>query len=610
MMIASIKHFAVSMRFPPLLFSLIPLLFLLSGCELMPVARLKPVLENPFPQLTVVAVLPFENKSDNGNVDGADFARLYAEEVQKIPGFTVLSVQLIQEKMVASGMTALSSIEDIRLLAKILGADVVVVGSVNNYSCYTPQRLGLTVEWYAANRYFYPVPAGYGLPWGTPEEEHIPNRVLSAAERELARAQLETQTPDDPESEAAYLRFLEQQKQKALQLQAEKNGTNTFSSSQDRKNSKNGLNGQNVRNGENANNGQGANSGLNTNVGQNTSNGLDEEAIDPQTQQYLKMQQNVVDNQLAYAFGGQPTIPQSFHNMRVDSRNAEQMKQKIAELLNEEEMDETGRPVVKPVLSELGRSDWTDRSQEQDRVRNEMHRTQKPPIDGMNGQFPPIPPMNNGVVYGVLIQQPSHVAVPDSKGVLAQLPGIFITFGPENRVNGAFAVDPATGMVQSPIPLAQLGLQPFQLATTVPPLTDPKIAMPGMILPNGQVALEPPNFPGLPKNWPDSRGFIPDGPQEEKPQGTIPSNVPICALTKQYNASDAEFTQALADYQFLFRDDKYVGGWQMLLTERESFITVCCRMHIWEMLSERGGARKAEQVNRTWKTWYGGRRPY
>lgn len=555
----------------------------------MPVARLKPVLENPFPQLATVAVLPFENRSDNSNVNGTEFARLYAEEVQKIPGFTVLSVQTVQEKMVASGMTALSGIEDVRLLAKILGADVVVVGSVNNYSCYTPQRLGLTVEWYAANRYFYPVPAGYGLPWGTPEEEHIPNRVLSAAERELARAQLETQTPDDPDSETAYLQFLEQQKQKALRLQAGKNEAHISSLPQNSKNT------QNAQNGTSA------------------SSGLDEEEIDPQTEQYLSMQQNVVDHQLAYAFGGQPTIPQSFHNRRVDSRNAEQMKQKIAELLNEEELDETGRPVVRPVLSELGRSDWTDRSREQERVRNEMHRTQKPPIDGMIGQFPPIPPippMNNGVVYGVLIQRPSNVANPDSNGVLAQLPGIFITFGPENRVNGAFAVDPATGMVQSPIPLAQLGLQPFQLATTVPPLTDPKIAMPGMILPNGQVALEPQSFPGLPKNWPDSRGLIPDGPQEEKPQGTIPSNVPICALTKQYNASDAEFTQALADYQFLFRDDKYVGGWQMLLAERESFITVCCRMHIWEMFSERGGARKAEQVNRTWKTWYGGRRPY
>src|SRR6185436_19652256 len=58
-----------------------------------------------------------------------------------------------------------------------------------------PPRCGLQVEWYAANPCFHPIPAGYGLPWGTPEEEFIPAPLVFEAELALAKAQLRTQTP-------------------------------------------------------------------------------------------------------------------------------------------------------------------------------------------------------------------------------------------------------------------------------------------------------------------------------------------------------------------------------------------------------------------------------
>ncbi|MFM2094830.1 MAG: hypothetical protein RIS70_1954, partial [Planctomycetota bacterium] len=54
------------------------------------------------------------------------------------------------------------------------------------------------VNWYAANPGFHPIPVGYGLPWGTCEEEHIPAALVRQAEFELAREQLATQTPELP----------------------------------------------------------------------------------------------------------------------------------------------------------------------------------------------------------------------------------------------------------------------------------------------------------------------------------------------------------------------------------------------------------------------------
>ena len=60
---------------------------------------------------------------------------------------------------------------------------------------YYPPRFGLQVEWYAANPNFHPIPAGYGLPWGGPEERDIPAPLVFEAEFALAKAQLKTQTP-------------------------------------------------------------------------------------------------------------------------------------------------------------------------------------------------------------------------------------------------------------------------------------------------------------------------------------------------------------------------------------------------------------------------------
>ena len=65
--------------------------------------------------------------------------------------------------------------------------------------------------------------------------------------------------------------------------------------------------------------------------------------------------------------------------------------------------------------------------------------------------------------------------------------------------------------------------------------------------------------------------------------------------TRIYNGTDSELTQALASYHF-FRDDARIGGWQSYLRRSDDFIRFCCRMHISEMLSARGGAGETRVV--------------
>ena len=169
-------------------------LLALPGCSIFPEVAHQPVVHNPFPQLTKVAVAPFFNLSSEPTVDGRQFALAYFNELQLIQGFEVIPVGVV-EKTIQTYHLAMSSPEDARRLAQILGVDAVVIGAVTDFSPYYPPRCGLQIEWYAANPCFHPIPAGYGLPWGTAEEEYIPAPLVFEAELALAKAQLQTQTP-------------------------------------------------------------------------------------------------------------------------------------------------------------------------------------------------------------------------------------------------------------------------------------------------------------------------------------------------------------------------------------------------------------------------------
>jgi hypothetical protein len=167
---------------------------LVTGCGLWPDISHQPTIHNPFPQLTKVAVAPFINVSAEPTVDGRQFGIAYFEELQAIPGYEVVPVGTVETAM-RDHHIGLDSAVDVRRLAQILGVDAVVIGVVTDYCAYYPPRCGLQVEWYAANPCFHPIPPGYGLPWGTPAEEDIPQSLVLETEMSLAREQLKTQTP-------------------------------------------------------------------------------------------------------------------------------------------------------------------------------------------------------------------------------------------------------------------------------------------------------------------------------------------------------------------------------------------------------------------------------
>ena len=171
------------------------LLMLASGCSLVPDIRKKPQYNNPFPQISTVAVLPFVNQSEEPTLSAERVTLAYIGELQAIPGFEVLPLGVVKAKL-QEYQKPLQSGEDFQAFARCLGVDAVLLGSVVDYSAYYPPRMTIKVNWYAANPGFHPIKPGYGLPWGTKDEKKIPRWIHREAQRALATEQLKTQTPE------------------------------------------------------------------------------------------------------------------------------------------------------------------------------------------------------------------------------------------------------------------------------------------------------------------------------------------------------------------------------------------------------------------------------
>lgn len=144
-----------------------------------------------------VAILPFFNQSGDATVDGDFVAAQYYAALQAIDGFEVIPMGVTKNQWLQFSIQngEPTSGSDFQALAKAMGVEAIAVGSITDYKAYYPPRMAMTVHWYAANEGYHPIPAGYGLPWGTDQEKQIPRRIVRQAEFELARSQLATQSP-------------------------------------------------------------------------------------------------------------------------------------------------------------------------------------------------------------------------------------------------------------------------------------------------------------------------------------------------------------------------------------------------------------------------------
>ncbi len=104
----------------------IAVLYLIAGCQLLPVVEHQPTFHNPFPQLSRVGVAPFINASTEERSNGRNVALAYYNELQAIPGFEVTPVGIIELKAQDMGLR-LSNPDEIRAVARELKPDAIIV---------------------------------------------------------------------------------------------------------------------------------------------------------------------------------------------------------------------------------------------------------------------------------------------------------------------------------------------------------------------------------------------------------------------------------------------------------------------------------------------------
>jgi len=514
-----VDRFTLMTLFPKTIHIFILLVIVLAaGCGVLPQYKFKPTLHNPRMQLREVAIVPFLNRSGNSHADGDEVAQLYANQLQRIPGFNVMPIETVKQAMIDIRLTRFESVDDIRALGDYLNVDVVVMGSINQYSSYQPPTITLEIEWYATNPYFHPIVAGHGLPWGTPAEKEIPDAVILQVEQDLARAQLATQTPDP----------------KAV---PSRNNTLDF-----------------------------------------------QQAIPPNmppAQQYPANPGRLWFPDASYFPPGLPSVPNgaiNVYNANGDSNSTNH---------------ETSGQVITAYYPQFDtkNNDYADYADEEESYDPEMElymlrqqvaldelshraqgiysRTQKLPKPDASRQYLP---------YETPVTLPSQ-----------RISGTADTSGRSNLPQ-----DTTQTYLAQPLPVVM---------GTIPSTPDYLAVMPGTSVGQNVIAGEPVAFPGLPANWPDPRGLIPDGPRATPLKDLTINNEPIMRHVVTYNGNDVSFTRRLADYESLFVDDRRIGGWQGILRRRTDFISACCCMHIWEMLACRGGAGKAERITKYDKFW-------
>ncbi len=114
----------------------------LPGCFVLQVG-----VSNPAPNLPRIAVAPFVNLSAERSVDGRRFAEAYYTELQKVPGFQVIPVGVVDSALHDYGLN-LDTPADMEKLIEVLDVDGVCFGAITEYNPYYPPRLGLQISWY------------------------------------------------------------------------------------------------------------------------------------------------------------------------------------------------------------------------------------------------------------------------------------------------------------------------------------------------------------------------------------------------------------------------------------------------------------------------------
>lgn len=121
-------------------------LILLAGCRRGQNLAVNARLLSPYPQPVVWAVAPLNNETGTSVVDPLRVTDLLVKEVQQINGIDVVPLQRVLDAYRGMNIGDIQTPAEARSIARLVGADAVLIGSITAYDPYDPPVLGLTLE--------------------------------------------------------------------------------------------------------------------------------------------------------------------------------------------------------------------------------------------------------------------------------------------------------------------------------------------------------------------------------------------------------------------------------------------------------------------------------
>ena len=118
-------------------------LVLSSGCHIES-WKYKTYPENPFPEVQVVAILPFLNHTSERKLKTDEFANIFASEILKFDGFRVVRPRVVA--LTLGEGEEIRTLEDAIRVGRRVKADAVFVAAVTDYDPYRPPKIGISVQ--------------------------------------------------------------------------------------------------------------------------------------------------------------------------------------------------------------------------------------------------------------------------------------------------------------------------------------------------------------------------------------------------------------------------------------------------------------------------------
>ena len=118
-------------------------ILVLSGCHIES-WKYKTYPDNPFPDVQVVAILPFINQTPETRLKTEEFSNIFASEILKFDGFRVVRPRVVA--MTLGEGEEIRTLEDAIRVGRRLKVDAVFVAAITDYDPYRPPKIGISVQ--------------------------------------------------------------------------------------------------------------------------------------------------------------------------------------------------------------------------------------------------------------------------------------------------------------------------------------------------------------------------------------------------------------------------------------------------------------------------------